>query len=130
MLELETEVHTRVRNHGEGPTYKCLKCESASKHFQPGEGPSSTFSVIVKTSPEVRCVICSPHHHHHRALSGRLFNPNIFQSEIFGDYAFYQLFLEEDKRMITVIAAIMGKYIRLHYLMPGSLARRYCSGKK
>ena len=87
------------------------------------------FSVIVKTSPEVRCVLCSPHHHHHRALSGRLFNPNIFQSEIFGDYAFYQLFLEEDKRMITVIAAIMGKYIRLHYLMPGSLARRYCSGK-
>ena len=29
--------YPKVRNHGEGP---CLKCESGSSRFQPGEGPS------------------------------------------------------------------------------------------
>ena len=29
---------------------KCLKCESASKHFQPREGPSRGLPVIVKSS--------------------------------------------------------------------------------
>ena len=97
-----------------------MKVLVASWCFQPGEGLCRDF-VILKSSQSF--VWSSKAHppHQHRALSGRLFNPNIFQSKIFGDYAFYQLFLEEDKRMITVIAAIMGKYIRLHYSMPGSL---------
>ena len=32
-VELETKVHTKVRNHGEG----------TSRRFQPGEGPSRGF---------------------------------------------------------------------------------------
>ena len=49
------------------PTQKCLKCESASRHFQPGEGPSRgllrdcTTSLINRFAALslIRCLVCA-----------------------------------------------------------------------
>ena len=50
-VELETEVHTKVRNHGEGPYKGLLLVESGYYHFHI-EALVGAFSVIVKTDCE------------------------------------------------------------------------------
>ena len=53
IFESASKLHSYLPCLGACLAY-CLKCESTSRHFQPGEGSCGAFSVIGKTSPMVR----------------------------------------------------------------------------